>query len=216
MTTLILGTKNKHKVEEIQQILGGQVRCLALSDFPGAPTPGEDQTTFEGNATQKAEEIAAWLRTIQPNKPELASETTFVLADDSGLEVDALKGAPGVYSARFANLESGRPGNSPDAENNAKLLQLLSGTPLAQRSARFRCVLALVPLKKVGAPVKIFSGSCEGRIAFEPGGSGGFGYDPLFIPNGHEVSFAELGPEVKNQLSHRNAALQQLKKHLGS
>jgi len=151
-----------------------------------------------------------------------------VLADDSGLEVDALKGAPGVHSARFAAFATGRKGNSPDAENNARLLALLADTPWESRTARFRCVVALTPVLPVvvesASPVcaadefelgtELFQGTCEGRIGFAPKGQGGFGYDPLFIPKGHELSFAELGAEVKNGLSHRARALAQLKRAL--
>lgn len=153
----------------------------------------------------------------------------FVLADDSGLEVDALNGAPGVHSARFAALDSGKPDNSPDAENNAKLLRLLKGVPKEKRAARFRCVIALTPIQHAprniehesSSPVcfadelemltEVFEGACEGRIEPAPQGQGGFGYDPLFIPNGYEQSFAELGEEIKNQLSHRSKALAKLK-----
>ena len=151
---------------------------------------------------------------------------TFILADDSGLEVDALKGAPGVHSARFAALDKGR--NSSSAENNAKLLRLLEGVPLEKRMARFRCVLALTPVIGAGrrnaSPVceadefelqtELFEGACEGRIEFAPRGQGGFGYDPLFIPQGHEQTFGELGEEVKNRLSHRAKALEKLKRRL--
>jgi XTP/dITP diphosphohydrolase len=144
----------------------------------------------------------------------------FVLADDSGLEVDALGGVPGVHSARFAALDDGRKGNSPDAENNAKLLRLLSGVPEGSRAARFRCVLALTPVTHGASPddlaeaTRCFDGTCEGRIARAPSGQGGFGYDPLFIPEGHAVSFAELGEAMKNRLSHRARALAKLKAHL--
>jgi len=151
-----------------------------------------------------------------------------VLADDSGLEVDALGGAPGVHSARFAALDAGRLGNSSSVENNAKLLRLLGDTPLDKRTARFRCVLALTPVLNSAAqwasPVcyaeegelhtELFEGTCEGRIGFAPRGEGGFGYDPLFIPEGHEATFAELGEEVKNGMSHRSRALALLRSKL--
>jgi XTP/dITP diphosphohydrolase len=136
-----------------------------------------------------------------------------VLADDSGLEVDALNGAPGVVSARFAALDSGAKGNSTDALNNAKLLRLLQPVPLEKRTARFRCVLALVemgPGRSVGQP-RVFEGTCEGRIGFAPKGAGGFGYDPLFFPKGYGASFAELGEALKNRISHRAQALGRLR-----
>ena len=152
----------------------------------------------------------------------------FVLADDSGLEVDALAGQPGVHSARFASLDSGPSGNSLDADNNAKLLRLLKDVPVETRTARFRCVLALTPVlgNKVesASPVcyadeyamqtQLFEGTCEGRILFVASGRGGFGYDPLFVPDGFDRSFAELGEDVKNCLSHRAKALAGLRQHL--
>jgi len=139
-----------------------------------------------------------------------------VLADDSGLEVDALNGAPGVYSARFAALGVGTLTNSSDAANNAKLLRLLEKVPLERRTARFRCALAVVevqPRSPVGPP-HLFEGACEGQIAFAPCGQGGFGYDPLFVPSGYRESFAELGESVKNALSHRAKALARLRQWL--
>jgi XTP/dITP diphosphohydrolase len=154
----------------------------------------------------------------------------FVLADDSGLEVDFLKGAPGVHSARFAALDTGQAENSTSEANNTKLLRLLAGVPSAQRSARFRCVLALVPILASAAenvsPVcyademelrtELFEGTCEGRIGFEARGERGFGYDPLFIPEGYQQTFAELGDLEKNQLSHRAHALASLSRRLGT
>jgi XTP/dITP diphosphohydrolase len=183
MITLLIATRNAHKVGEIRAILGDGFRYLTLNDFPEAPEVVEDAGTFAGNATKKAVALAKWLGgTNQPKSDplrrrdsaarvrpaatarqrgenptrcdgatarrefEVASDQTFVLADDSGLEVDALHGAPGVHSARFAALDTGKPGNSPTAENNAKLLRLLGDLPLDRRAARFRCVLALTPV----------------------------------------------------------------------
>ena len=229
--SLLIATRNAHKVGEIRAILGKEFNYLSLNDFPGAPKVVEDAGTFAGNATKKAVELARWLASTQNPRPE--AWNLFVLADDSGLEVDALSGAPGVYSARFAALESSGPGNSPDSENNAKLLRLLKDIPAQKRSARFRCVLALTPVKSdvrhptsgiSASPVcfadecemltEIFEGACEGRIDLGPRGEGGFGYDPLFIPAGFEQSFAELGEDVKNRLSHRAKALAKLKARL--
>jgi len=152
-------------------------------------------------------------------------EHTFVLADDSGLEVDALSGAPGVHSARFAALDTGKAGNSSDADNREKLLRLLSGVPAEKRTARFRCVLALTPLaqreSETASPVcyadeaelqtRLFSGVCEGSIITEARGAGGFGYDSLFIPVGYERTFGELPEDTKNRLSHRAQALAAMK-----
>jgi len=228
--TFLIATRNAHKVGEIRAILGNQYGYLTLADFPDAPKVVEDAATFAGNATKKAVELAQWLASSRHSPP--ATRHFFVLADDSGLEVDALKGAPGVHSARFAALESGKAENSNDSENNAKLLRLLKEVPREKRSARFRCVIALTPVEaetrnskpETSSPVcfadelemltEIFDGACEGWIDFAPRGHGGFGYDPLFIPNGFGQSFAELGEDAKNQLSHRSKALAKLKDRL--
>jgi XTP/dITP diphosphohydrolase len=156
---------------------------------------------------------------VQSPKSKGAAEGQFlVLADDSGLEVDALGGAPGVHSARFAALDSGKPGHLSDAANNAKLLLLLKEVPAGKRTARFRCVMALArtDLKSGSSDLQLFEGVCEGRIGFEPRGQNGFGYDPLFGPDGFEESFAELGEEIKNRLSHRARALEKLKAALAA
>ncbi len=223
MTTLIIATRNTHKVEEIRGILGAGFHFLTLRDFPNAPAVVEDANTFAGNSTKKAVELARWL-SVQSSEFKVPS-STFVLADDSGLEVDALHGAPGVHSARFAALDTGADGNSADADNNAKLVRLLRDVPEAKRAARFRCVIALTPLvppaPASASPVcaaderelrtELFDGACEGRITLVPGGAKGFGYDPHFIPDGFNQSFAELGEEVKNRISHRAQALEKLR-----
>ena len=202
MICLILATRNAHKVAEIRGILGGNIHLFSQLDFPGAPAVVEDADTFAGNATKKAEGLAAWLAAN-------GRRTDYVLADDSGLEVDALGGAPGVHSARFAADDAGGTANSSDADNNAKLLRLLQGAPPERRAARFRCVLALAGQDK---PTRLFEGHCEGRIARVHAGAGGFGYDPLFVPEGFTQSFAELGEEVKNKISHRARALAELRR----
>jgi XTP/dITP diphosphohydrolase len=223
MTTLIIATRNAHKVEEIRGILGSRYQFLTLRDFPKAPAVVEDALTFAGNSTKKAVELALWL-SLQSSEFKVQS-SRFVLADDSGLEVDALLGAPGVHSARFSALETGADGNAPDADNNAKLMRLLRDVPEGKRTARFRCVIALTPVvhdtNTSASPVcaaderelrtELFDGACEGRIAFVPGGVNGFGYDPLFLPEGYVQSFAELGEEVKNRISHRARALEKLR-----
>ena len=219
MITLLIATRNAHKAGEIHAILGGGFRLLTLTDFPAAPTVVEDAPTFAGNASKKALELAKWLAGSQPST--LNPQLHFVLADDSGLEVDALNGAPGVHSARFAAADSAKSGNTPDADNNAKLLRLLKDVPVEKRAARFHCVLALVPTGGSNgsvnspAPPKLFDGVCEGRILCAPRGQNGFGYDPLFAPAGFEQSFAELGDEEKNRLSHRAKALEKLRGCLG-
>ena len=221
MTTLLIATRNAHKVGEIRAILGAPFRFLTLNDFPDAPKIVEDADTFAGNAAKKALELAKWLARSKSGKRKAESGNVFVLADDSGLEVDALNGAPGVHSARFAALDKSE--NSRDADNNAKLLRLLKNVPAEKRTARFRCVIALVPVpeQKIesASPVcfadefepHLFDGACEGRIQFSASGHGGFGYDPLFVPGGFTQSFAELGEDVKNELSHRAKALAKLK-----
>jgi len=218
---LLIATRNPHKVGEIRAILGSQFQFLTLNDFPKAPKIVEDAETFAGNAAKKAAELAKWLAGSQLST--LNSQPIFLLADDSGLEVDALNGAPGVHSARFAAMDSAGTENSSSADNNAKLLRLLKNVPHEKRSARFCCVIALVSVAGGAsvpasrfvsslAPPKLFDGVCEGRIIPEPRGQNGFGYDPLFVPDGFEQTFAELGNAVKNKLSHRAKALEKLKK----
>ena len=218
----IIATRNDHKVGEIRAILGAEFRYFTLRDFPSAPAVTEDAPDFAGNATKKAVEIANFLA---QEPPIWGKHEAWVMADDSGLEVDALGGAPGVHSARFAASDS-KSGNSPDAANNEKLLTLLRNIPLPERSARFRCVIAITPVTEAQPETNVchaneselrtqlFDGRCEGHIALAPSGQGGFGYDPLFIPNGHSQSFAELGEDVKNGLSHRAKALAELREWL--
>jgi XTP/dITP diphosphohydrolase len=224
---LVIATRNEHKVGEIRALLGAGFKCLSLKELPPTPPVVEDAPTFAGNATKKAVQIAEVLADGHILADGRSAGQIYVLADDSGLEVDKLGGAPGVQSARFAALDlpgAGNGGNSADAENNAKLLRLLKDVPAAERTARFRCVLALTALPepaRAGSPVcyaseaefqtELFEGVCEGRIDFAPAGEGGFGYDPLFIPRGYDRSFAELGEEVKNQISHRSQALRKLR-----
>ena len=223
MATLLLATRNAHKVQEIRIILTGRFSYLTLKDFPDAPKTIEDAGSFAGNATKKSVELANWLSANASLKRD--AENAFVLADDSGLEVDVLNGAPGVYSARFAG---GGNGNTPDAANNEKLLRLLEDVAPEKRTARFRCVLAVTPVisrrAETQSPVclaseaelrtEIFEGACEGHIAFAASGHDGFGYDPLFVPNGFDKSFAELGEAEKNKISHRAKALEQLNRRL--
>jgi len=214
MTTLLVATRNAHKVQEISQILGGKFRCLSLNDFPGAPAAVEDAETFAGNAALKARCLAIWLAQ-NPEKHKGIESPFYILADDSGLEVDALAGAPGVHSARFAAEDAAGSANAPDSANNAKLLRLLDSVPPGKRIARFRCALAMVRLDEATGKIEFFDGACEGRIDAKPAGKGGFGYDPLFIPAGYQQSFAELGEEIKNGLSHRAAAVKKLRSYLG-
>jgi XTP/dITP diphosphohydrolase len=186
----VIATRNAHKLEEIRAIFDAAgMEVLSAKDFPDVPDTVEDRDTFEGNAIKKAQELC--------DATGLAS-----LADDSGLEVDALGGAPGVYSARYA-------GESCDyAANNEKLLRELSGQ--TSRRARFRTVLALC---RPGQEPLTVEGKCEGVIIDELRGSNGFGYDPLFVPDGYDQTFAELPAETKNKISHRANALAEASKH---
>ena len=227
MITLLLATRNAHKIAEIQAILGQSFGYLSLKDFPNPPEVIEDAPTFAGNATKKAVVLADWIsKSLITGKRD--ASPSFVLGDDSGLEVDVLHGAPGVYSARYAGLDTGTAGNSSDADNSSKLLRQLLHVAPEKRTARFRCVLALTPIieenNQNASPVcyanelelatELFEGACEGSIAAAPRGKGGFGYDPLFIPIGYEKTFAEMAPDAKNHLSHRARALAELKRRL--
>ena len=228
VNTIIVATRNKHKLAEIRALLGLEFKLHSLAEFPTASNVVEDAPTFEGNATKKALSLARYLREIGFE----SSDGAWVLADDSGLEVDALNGAPGVLSARFAALDTqpAASGNSSDSANNEKLLRLLRNVPLEKRTGRFRCVIALAPIvgrtadsaspvcyaDEAELEIELFRGSCEGHLAFEPAGVNGFGYDPLFIPAGYEVSFAQLGEEAKNQISHRAKALAALQRRFAA
>ncbi len=159
MTTLVIATRNAHKAGEIRAILSDQFRYLTLNDFPAAPAVAEDADSFAGNASKKAVGLAEWLNTVSSPKLLNPGGHGFVLADDSGLEVDALNGAPGVHSARFAALDEAATSNSsvafknsPDLANNEKLLRLLKDVPLEKRTARFRCVVAVVELSAPTPP----------------------------------------------------------------
>ena len=160
----------------------------------GMPPVDENAGTFSGNALLKA-------RALQ----KLAPPSSWVLADDSGLEVQALGGAPGVHSARFAGV------GAPDGANTEKLLRALEIIPDSARAARFVCVLALLG---PDGREKFFEGECRGRIGRAPAGGGGFGYDPVFFPDGFEKTFAEIGDDVKNKISHRALALRKLFNYL--
>jgi len=194
---IVLGTRNKKKVEEIRRITAGlPINVLSLDDFPDCPDTVEDRDTFEGNAVKKALEVAQCT-----GKP--------ALADDSGLEVDALGGAPGVYSARYAaDAESGN-----DPKNYVKLLHDLRNIPSQERGARFVCCLALA---YPDGRTRTFFGYAKGRIGHEPRGKKGFGYDPVFLPESYDRTFAEMTAEEKDGLSHRGKALEKLAEFLHS
>lgn len=187
MRKLILSSGNPHKVDELKKILDNLEIQVLTKDEVGQGTLDviEDGDTLEANALKKARALAEKVEGI-------------VLADDTGLFVDALNGEPGVYSARYAGEEC-----SYEA-NNAKLLGALAGVAPEKRTARFKTVIALIDEK--GAEY-IIEGVCEGRILDEKKGSAGFGYDPLFLPEGYEQTFAELGEDIKNKISHRARAI---------
>ena len=194
MIELLLATRNAHKTEEIQRILGPQFNVNDLAAHPEVPHIAETGRTFQENAIFKALAVSRKLLGL-------------VIADDSGLEVDALGGAPGIYSARYAG---------PNATNQERIDKLLDelmrvGATKNARCARFHCALALACKGEV---LDVFGGIVEGEIADRPRGSHGFGYDPIFIPQGFEQTFGELGPEEKNQLSHRARALEKLRAFL--
>jgi XTP/dITP diphosphohydrolase len=180
---LIIATRNAHKTAEIRAMIGGRFEVLDVTAFPECPEIEETGTTFLKNARLKALGISRVLDGL-------------VLSDDSGLEVDALAGAPGVWSSSYG----GEEGNH--ARNNARLLRDMEG--ISGRGARFRCTMVLA---RNGRELAHFTGTIEGRIGAASHGGGGFGYDPLFIPEGHSATLAELGEEVKNTLSHRSRAL---------
>lgn len=187
---IVLASGNPGKQREFEALLGPRGIELVLQSTLGIEGAEETGHTFEDNALLKARHAAA-------------AAGLPALADDSGIEVDALGGRPGVHSARYAG-----PGAS-DAANNARLVGELAAVPPAQRTARYRCVLALVRSADDPRPL-LARGSWEGRIALEPKGDGGFGYDPWFIPQGLDCTAAELSAARKNALSHRGAALRDL------
>lgn len=187
---VVLATHNPHKVKEITAIFHDTpIEFVTLDQFPGAPEVVENGKTLEDNAQKKAYEIAKFTNTI-------------ALADDSGLEVYFLDGMPGVISARFAGA------NCSFADNNNKLLKLMKGVPTEHRRARFRCVMSLAVPKGVTQTVE---GTLEGYITDRLRGEEGFGYDPVFLVPEQGKTLAELGPTLKNSLSHRYKALQAIK-----
>lgn len=190
MIELVIATKNPKKKEEIERLLGKlNAKILTLADFPVLPEVIEDGKTFEENAKKKALTYAKFLKRL-------------VLADDSGLEVDVLNGRPGIYSSRY----SGK--GATDEKNIIKLLEELAGREFKERRARFNCSVALADEKGI---IGVVNAQCKGMIAFEPNGECGFGYDPLFIVPKFGKTFAELGPQVKDKLSHRAKAVKKAK-----
>jgi len=189
---LLLATRNPNKTREFRELLVDQFEIADLSTYPEVTLPEETGTTFEQNATLKAVGVSTAVDGL-------------VIADDSGLEVDALNGAPGIYSARYGGV------NASDAANIDKLLRELELGNAPSRSARFRCVIALA---RAGKALGTLAGVVEGGILDQPRGKGGFGYDPVFQPTGFEETFAEMAPQLKNRISHRGKAVAALQKKL--
>jgi len=196
---IILASRNKKKIRELKKIIeegivsqeDETVNILTPDDFPQCEEVEEDGETFEANAIKKAVYVSK------------CSGLT-AIADDSGIEVDALDGAPGVYSARYAGEDS------DDMANNRKLLDEMKDVPDEKRGARFACCIALA----IGDDIKTFMGHVEGKIGRENRGENGFGYDPLFFPEGHDSTFAEMTDDKKHSMSHRGRALAKLHEYL--
>ena len=195
MIRLVIATGNPGKIRDFQHVFDAAnkpVEVLSVKDFGGMPEVEETAPDFEGNARLKAEAVRKLL-------PE--GQNLWVLADDSGLSVDALGGAPGVHSARFAGPEAS------DEDNRRKLLSMLAGKSGDERKAHFTCNICMISPQ---ADVFHFEGKCEGSIAFAASGSNGFGYDSLFIPNGSEATWGEIEPHSKNAESHRARAAKKM------
>ena len=197
MRSLILATQNQGKIAEFERLLAehsGDIKVLGLADFPDMPDVIESGKTLSENAFLKARAIAEFAKLP-------------ALADDSGLFVDYLEGQPGVYSARFGGYE-GKVAKERDLININKLLTELKDVPIEKRGAQFKCVVAFVN------PAKDFEheeiGELPGRIALQPAGNQGFGYDPIFIPKDFDQSLAQLGAGVKDRISHRGQALRSI------
>ena len=183
---IVLATRNKKKVEEIRRVLQDpSIELLTLVDFPECPEVIEDGESFQANAEKKAVEVAQ-------------STGFHALADDSGLVVDTLDGAPGIYSARYAGE------GATDQANLQKVLDELAGQSVSLRTARFECVISLASPEGV---VKSYFGRVEGAISESPQGENGFGYDPVFLPEGNSRTFAQMGAGEKDSMSHRGRAL---------
>lgn len=191
MKTLVFATNNRHKLDEVRKITSGLVNIISLKDIDCHDDIPETSDTLEGNALQKALYL----------KEHYGLDC---FADDTGLEVEALNNAPGVYSARYAG-----PGHDSEANMN-KLLQEMDG--IENRKARFRTVIALLLNNKQ----YLFEGIVEGQITTEKRGTSGFGYDPIFIPNSHIETFAEMGNDIKNTISHRAEAVKKLSAFLST
>ena len=195
LVEIVVATRNRKKVREIKRILEGlDVELFTMDEFPACPEVEETGKTFEGNAVKKAIAVSSCTGRA-------------AIADDSGLEVDALGGAPGIYSARYAG------DGATDKKNFEKLISELDSVPDEKRGARFVCVIALA---RPDGQVETFSGAVDGRIGRNPVGSSGFGYDPVFYPEGRQRTFAQMPPAEKDSMSHRGRALEKLRDCLKS
>ncbi len=192
---IVLATRNPHKTREFATMLGGEFSVVDLIGRDDVLEIAETGTTFEANAELKAMSASQVLR------------DDLVVADDSGLEVDALNGAPGVVSARYAGPDAN------DADNLVKLLQEMQGVPEERRGARFRCVLVVA---RNGEKLGAVEGAIDGQIIQSSRGEDGFGYDPIFAPTGRTQTFAEMSPIEKNRMSHRARAIMELRKFLAT
>ena len=186
MLEILIATNNLGKVKEIKDILDSpEIKILTMKDFPPLPKIEEDGKTYQENAFKKARKVSEYTGKI-------------CLADDSGLEIDYLKGKPGIYSSRWGNS---------DEERRNKVLRLLENVPKNKRNAKFVCVVVLVfPNGKIYMVKK----ECKGNITFNPKGEHGFGYDPIFLVPEYDKTFAELGDKIKNQISHRGKAMRRM------
>ncbi len=198
MRELVVATKNAGKMKEIREILSGYaLKITSLADYPDIPDIVEDGKTFAQNAYKKATVVARYTRKL-------------TMGEDSGLEVKALNGQPGIFSARFSGKQA------TDKKNNLKLLRELRGVPWEQRDARYQCFIALADGSHKVSPqtCQILSGNCRGKIAFRSQGKNGFGYDPLFFVPEYNTTFGVLDPAIKDKISHRAKALKKVKTFL--
>ena len=191
MPELVVATKNKKKLKEIKELLEGfDLKITSLADYPKPPRIIENGKTFKENAVKKAVKIARFTGKL-------------AMGEDSGLCVDVLNGAPGIYSARFSGKEKS------DLKNNLKILKLLGSKPLSARKAHYVCAVAIADKEGL---VTVVEGVCNGLIGFELKGGYGFGYDPLFIIPEYRKTFAQLGERIKHKMSHRYIALEKVRK----
>lgn len=191
MTELVIATKNKDKQNEIKKLLASlKVKVVGLESYPEIPLIKEDGQTLTENAIKKAVVVSKYTGSV-------------AIADDSGLLVKALGGKPGIFSSRFAGPAA------TYKKNNLKLLKLLKSVPMRQRQAEFKSIIAIADNNKL---IGVAEGSCKGVIGLSVKGNFGFGYDPIFIPKGYNKTFAQLGPNIKNKISHRAKALFKAKK----